>query len=322
MKFPTKLAKTLIAAAGVIAFAGSALADQWPSRPITMIVPYNAGGTTDNLARQAADAISDALGQPVIVENKPGAGGIVGTTIAAQAKNDGYTIFFGNNATNVVQPLINPAVQYDAKESFDGIATIADAAVLLGVSSTLGVANLDEFIAYLKKNPKTKFGSAGVGSMGQFSTEYLLQSTGTDAKHIPYQGSNNALTAILANEIQFMTDPAVIRQASSDKIKVLATLTDARHPNLPDVPTAKELGHEIVLSGWFGVFAPEGTDAAAIAAMSAPLKTLVASPEFQKQVLSMGLLPAYRDPATTNAVVETDLGVFGKIRDIAGISIE
>lgn len=310
-----------LAAFGTVVSAQALLAEGWPEKPITMIVPYNPGGTTDILARLAADAISEAVGQPVVVENKPGAGGVVGATLAAGAPNDGYTIFFGNNATNVVQPLINPAVQFDPQTSFDGIATTADAAVFVGVNSGLGVEDLDGFLAYMKDN-KAKYGTAGVGSMGQFSAEYLLQSTGGSARHIPYPGSNDALTAVLSGEVDFMTDPAVIRQADSDKINVLATLTEARHPNLPDVPTARELGHDIVLSGWFGIFAPEGTDAAAIAAMSAPLETMVASPEYQEQVLKMGLLPHYRDAAETDAAVSNDTKVFTEIRDKAGIKID
>lgn len=312
--------KFVWAAAGLLAMAGSAFAGDWPNRPVTMIVPYNPGGTTDNLARLAADAISGAIGQPVVVENKPGAAGVVGATLAAGAPNDGYTIFFGNNATNVVQPVINPAVSYDAQGSFDGIATTADAVVFVGVNADTGVTDLDSFVEFLKGN-KVKFGSAGVGSMGQFSTEYFLQETGTDATHIPYQGSNNAVAAILSGEIEFMADPAVTRQIASDKMNVIAALSESRHPAYSEVPTASEQGYDLSLTGWFGIFAPEGTDPEIIAAMSSPLKELVASEAYRQQVLKMGLLPAYRSPEETDAVVGADLKVFGDIRDAAGISI-
>jgi tripartite-type tricarboxylate transporter receptor subunit TctC len=286
-----------------------------------MVVPYNPGGTTDILARLAADAISDSIGQPVVVENKPGAAGVVGATLAAGAPADGYTIFFGNNATNVVQPIINPAVTYDPAGSFDGIATIADAVVFVGVNAGAGVTDLDGFVAYLKDH-KAKFGSAGVGSMGQFSTEYLLEETGTDATHIPYKGSNNAVAAILSGEIDFMSDPAVTRQIDSDKMNVIAALSSERHPAYSSVPTAKEQGYDLTLNGWFGLFAPEGTDPEFLAAMSAPLGEMVESEAYRDQVLKMGLLPAYRDAAGTDAVVEQDLKVFTAIRDAAGISID
>ncbi len=310
----------ILAAAGLSMVAGSAFAQDWPSKPVTMIVPYNPGGTTDILARLAADAISNAIGQPVVVENKPGAGGVVGATLASGAANDGYTIFYGNNATNVVQPLINPAVAYDAIGSFDGVATTADAAVFVGANASMGATDLDGFVAYLKEN-KAKFGSAGVGSMGQFSTIYFLQETGTEATHIPYPGSNDAVTAILSGEIEFMVDPAVTRQIDNPDMNVLAVMSEDRHPAYPDVPTAVEQGYDLALTGWFGVFAPEGTDPEVIAAMSAPLEAMVASDAYQQQVLKMGLLPAYRDPAATDAVVAEDTETFTQIRDAAGIAI-
>lgn len=315
--------KLFAAAVGIAMSAQAALAaDGWPDKAITMIVPYNPGGTTDLLARMAADAISAEVGQPVVVENKPGAGGVVGATIAAQAKSDGYTIFFGNNATNVVQPLINKAVQYDPVESFDGIATTANAATFIGVNAGLGIDDLDGFVTYLKDHANTKYGTAGVGSMGQFTAEYFMMETGTDATHIPYQGSNNAMAAVLSNEVQFMIDPVVLTQAGSDKIKILAAMIPERHPNLPDVPTTSELGYDLTLSGWFGVFAPEGTDPDAIARMSGALEGMVASEVYQEQTLKMGLLPEYRDAAATDAVVAADLETFAAIRDASGISID
>lgn len=316
-----KILKVTLAVICLALGSGAALAQHWPSRPITMIVPYNPGGTTDNLARLAADAISTAVKQPVVVENKPGAAGVVGATLASKAPNDGYTIFFGNNATNVVQPLINSAVRYDPIKNFDGIATTADAATFVGVNSGLGIKDLKSFVAYLKKHPNTKYGTAGVGSMGQFTAEYFLMTTGTHATHIPYPGSNNAAAAVMSGEVQFMIDPVVLRYAGSNKITILAALTAKRHPNLPNVPTAKELGYNVEVSGWFGLFAPKGTDPKKIEVMSAAVKKLVQTPSYRKQVLRMGLLPDYRDPAETNAVVKKDLAVFKKIRDEAGIKI-
>lgn len=312
--------RLVLAAAGLSLMAGASFAQDWPSKPVTMIVPYNPGGTTDILARLAADAISEAIGQPVVVENKPGAGGVVGATLASGAPNDGYTIFYGNNATNVVQPIVNPAVTYDPAESFDGIATTADALVFVGVGARTGATDLDGLVTYLKEND-AKFGSAGVGSMGQFSTSYFLMETGTEATHIPYQGSNNAVTAILSGEIEFMADPAVTRQIDNPDMNVIAVIADERHAGYPDVPTAKEQGYDMSLNGWFGVFAPAGTDPDVIAAMSAPLEDMVATEAYQQQVLKMGLSPAYRDPAETDAAVTNDLEVFTRIRDNAGISI-
>lgn len=317
-----KSLSTAIFTACLTAISTFAVAEDWPSKPITMIVPYNPGGTTDNLARLAAEAISKAVGQPVVVENKPGAGGVVGTSLAARAPADGYTIFFGNNATNVVQPLINTAVQYDPEKDFSGIAETAEAATFLAVNAETGIKTLDEFVTYLKEHPGAKYGTAGVGSMGQFTVERFLQQTGATATHIPYQGSNNAMAAMMSGEITFMADPVVATQANSDKFTILASLTDSRHPNLPDVPTAKELGVDVVVSGWFGLFAPKGVNEAEIARMSTALEALVGQDDYRQRVLNMGLVPVYMGPQAVDGRVVEDLKVFGEIRDKAGIKID
>lgn len=314
--------KTMVSSlAMVLAVTATAALAEWPDRPITMIVPYNPGGTTDILARLAADAISASIGQPVVVENRPGAGGVVGATQAAQAQGDGYTIFFGNNATQVVQPLINPAVSYDPQADFAGIATIANAASFLAVNADLPVTDMASFVDYLRGHEAT-FGTAGVGSMGQFTVEMILMATGTDAQHIPYQGSNNAMAAVMSGEVDFIADPVVATQSSDPHLRLIAALTPERHPNLPDLPTAIEEGVDVSISGWFGVFAPDGTDPAYLQAMAAPLASLVATDAYREQVLRMGLLPAFRGPAETDAVVAADTATFATIRDAAGIAIE
>ena len=305
----------------IVGFGATQALAEWPERPITMIVPYNPGGTTDILARRAADAISAAVGQPVVVENRPGAGGVVGATQAAQADGDGYTIFFGNNATQVVQPLINPAVSYDPQADFVGIATVADAASFLAVNGDLPVTNVEEFVTWLGENDAT-YGTAGVGSMGQFTAEMFLLATDTDATHIPYQGSNNAMAAVMSGEIDFMADPVAATQAGDSHLRIIAALTADRHPNLPDMPTAREQGVDMAIEGWFGLWAPDGTDPAYLQAMSAPLADLVASDDYREQVLRMGILPIYRDPAATDSAVDAMMVEFAEIRDAAGISIE
>lgn len=317
-----KIVRNLLLAAGFATVSSASLAQTWPDHPITMIVPYNPGGTTDILARAAAEAISAAVGQPVVVENKPGAGGVVGASLAARAAPDGYTLFFGNDATHVVQPLINPAVTYDPVEDFDGIATVADASPFVGVSAGLGIDSFDDFLTYITENDGLKYGTAGVGSKGQFSSEYLLMRSGGKAKHIPYPGSNDAAAAVMSGEVDFMVDPVVMNQAGTGKIKALAVLSPERHPNMPDVPTARELGHDFIVAGWFGLFAPKGTDPAIIAAIAAPLETLAADPAYREQVSAMGLLPGYRNPEETGAAVTEMLSVMGEIRDKAGIAIQ
>lgn len=315
---------TTISLAGLVIAMGAAgaMAQDWPDKPVTMIVPYNPGGLTDNLARMAAEAIAADIGQPVVVENRPGAGGLIGATMASRAAADGYTIFFGNNATNVIQPLINEAVTYDPQADFTGVGTIADTASFLAVGADNPSTTVPEFLDWLKASPQSKYGTAGIGSMGQFTTELLLASAGATATHIPYQGSADAMASVMSGEIAFITDPVVATQPESDRMRIIATLTPARFPNLPEVPTAREQGVDVVISGWFGVFAPAGTPADAIARMSGALEALVASDAYEDQVLRMGVLPFYRDGAALDQAVAEDLVIFGKIRDDAGISIQ
>jgi len=292
---------------------------EWPEKPITMIVPYNPAGTTDLLAREAAKAISEAVGQPVVVENKPGAGGLLGTSLAAQAKNDGYTILYGNNATQVVQPLTNSAAKYDPLKDFTSIASTADTSTFFGVLKTTNITTLEEFIDYAKAHPGLKYGTAGVGSIGQFTVEMFRLAAGLDMRHIPYESSVAALAAMMSGETFLLMDPVVYGQGDQTKINILAVLGERRYPGLPDVPTAKERGIDAAITGWFGVVAPAGIPEDARKKMSDALKAMSEQPEYQERVKKMGLVPFFRDYAELDKQLEVDVKAFTELRDKAGI---
>jgi len=310
--------KRLVVAALAVLLTTAAHAE-WPEKPITMIVPYQPAGTTDLLAREAAKAISDAVGQPVVVENKPGAGGVLGTSLVAQAKKDGYTILFGNNATQVVQPLTNSAAKYDPLKDFTSIGSTADTSTFFGVLKSTNITTLEQFIDYAKAHPGLKYGTAGVGSIGQFTVEMFRLAAGIDVRHIPYDGSMAALTAMMSGETFFTMDPVVYGQGDPDKINILAVLADRRYPGLPDVPTARERGIDAGITGWFGVIAPAGIPEEARKRMSDALKAMSETPGYQERVKKMGLVPFFRDYADLDAQIETDLKVFADLRDKAGI---
>lgn len=302
----------LFAAWAVLAPARAA---PWPTSPITLIVPYGPGGTSDNVARLAADRLSRALGQPVIVDNKPGAGGMIGTAMAARAKPDGYTLLLVNNATLVVQPLVSANVPYNPESDFTILATMLDAQQFIGVSAKLGTPTLAALINKLKANPgKYNYGSAGSGSFGNFSGEFFKLATGTDIQHVPYKGSGPALLDLIADRIQVEFDPIVANQGKNG-VDVLAVMSDRRFSGAPDVPTTVELGFpQLVLPGWFGIAGPRGMKPELAEQVAAILTTAMKEPGMTERATSWGLQVAPRGPKESAALLADDLHRYADIK--------
>jgi tripartite-type tricarboxylate transporter receptor subunit TctC len=234
-------------------------AAEWPERTITVVSPYPPGGTNDVIGRAFLDRLATKLGQPIVVDNKPGAAGIVGSTQVARAKPDGYTLLTANNAALVLQPLVNPQAKYSPVADFTPIARYAVAYQFLGVRPDLPAADLRAFTALLKTaSPGLTYGSAGIGSFGQFAVGQLVSVIGGGAPvHIPYRGSSQALTDLLGRRIDFMIDPIVLQQKGA--VPVLVTTAPERLATYPDVATSREAGFpEFNLFGWFGLFGPGG----------------------------------------------------------------
>ena len=295
-------------------------AQVWPAGPLTLIVPYAPGGTSDNVARLAADRLSRALGQPVIVDNKPGAGGMIGTALAAHAKPDGYTLLLVNNATLVIQPLVSANVPYAPEKDFTFIASMLDAQQFIGASAKFGTPTLAAFIDKLKANPgKFNYGSAGSGSFGNFSGEFFKLVTGTDFLHVPYKGSNPALLDLIANRIQAEFDPVVTSQSKSG-VDVLAVMSDRRFAGAPEVPTTVELGFpQLVLPGWFGIGGPKGIPPEITAKIAAILMDAVNEPGMAERAIGWGLQAAPRGTAESTAMLAEDLRRYADIKARAHI---
>ena len=253
-------------AAVVAAFIASiALAQDWPQRPIRIVAPFAAASTPDALARVLAEGLHKRLGQPVVVENKPGAGGMVGTDAVAKAAPDGYTI-----GVSIVGPLVNnkllyKKMPYDPDRDLVPITIAVTQASLLVVPADRNINNLDELIAYLKARPgKANYASIGIGSLSHLTMELVALKSGTDIVHVPYAGSSQAVTALLAGEVDMGCLPAlsVLPQVKAGKLRVIGASTGKRSALLPDVPTLKEQGLTDVDAGaWIGVVAPSGTPA-------------------------------------------------------------
>jgi tripartite-type tricarboxylate transporter receptor subunit TctC len=244
--------------AAALALPGVAQAQQWPARPITLISPYPPGGTNDIVGRLFADKLSAKLGQPIVVENRAGAAGIVGSLAVSRAAPDGYTLLMANNGALVIQPLVSAQAKYDAVTSFTPIVRLAVAYQFVGVNMDLPAKSMADLVALAKKDPgKLNYGSAGTGSFGHFSGEMLRLLTGAQMQHVPYRGSASAVTDLAGGQIQVMFDPLVLSQVNGDRVRVLGTTAPARLQRYRGVPTMKEAGLPgFDPIGWFGYFGP------------------------------------------------------------------
>jgi tripartite-type tricarboxylate transporter receptor subunit TctC len=252
----------LIAASllAVLALPTEPQAQQWPTRQITLISPYPPGGTNDIVGRLFADRIAAKLGQPIVIDNRQGAAGIVGSLAASRAAPDGYTLLIANNGALVVQPLVSAQAKYDVVESFTPIVQLAVSYPFVGVNADLPVKTLAELVALAKKEPgKLNYGSSGTGSFGQFSGEMLRIISGAEMQHVPYRGSAAAVTDLASGQIQVMIDPIVLSQKESGRVRVLATTAPERSARYPDIPTTREAGFpDFDPVGWFAIFGPPG----------------------------------------------------------------
>jgi tripartite-type tricarboxylate transporter receptor subunit TctC len=314
--FTTRVAIGLLASAALLA-AMPAAAQGYPERTITMIVPFGAGGSTDIVGRIAADALSKVLGVSMIVENKGGAGGTVGTQAAASASPDGYTITMSTTSTHVVGPLTIETVKYNPVKDFEHVGMIAETPYVLVISPKLAVNSVKELIDYAKKNPgKLNYGSAGQGSTTHLAALMFLNATGTDMLHVPYKSNAESTKAVLTDEVQvlFGSMPAVLGQIKGGAIRALAVGTSSRSPELPNVATMQEAGVPgYRASLWLGISAPARTPANVVNRLNAALGQVLADPAVAKRLLDAGAEPSKMTPAEFAKLVTSELDVYGKI---------
>ena len=262
--------KLIAAIAGAIAslLVATAHAQDYPTRPITWVVPFPPGGVTDNGARTVAKVLSEKLGQPVIIENKPGAGGIVGTEYVVNAKPDGYTFLYASNGPLVTYQFLYKKLSYDPQTSITPVHGMADSPMLMMVRADAPYKTLAEFIDYAKKNPdKLNYFSVGNGSTQHLATELLLKEAGIKMAHIPYKGTSPGLTDLLGGVIDVMFDYAVVMkpQVDAGKLRPLAVTGAKRLANMPEVPTFAEQGFPgVVFTAWATIVFPAGVPQAIV----------------------------------------------------------
>jgi tripartite-type tricarboxylate transporter receptor subunit TctC len=305
----------------LLTLAGAAQAQDYPSHPIHLIVPYPPGGSSDNVARVVAERLSTHLGQPIVVDNRGGAAGTLGAQAAQAAKPDGYTLLMAPTAVFVITPHLRK-VPYDPF-GFVPVGLVATAPSIAVVQKDSPYKTMGDLIAAAKKQPgKLSFGSAGPGSITQLYGEMLKQSAGIDILHVPFKGSADAMTAVLGKQVDLIIDPVALGQARAGAVRPIAIFGERRIPELPDVPTIKESGYDIDLPSWFGLFAPKGTPPAITSKVSAELAKTLRTPEVEQKLLKVNLFAAYLDGAALAKQMKQDDVLFADIIRKAGIKEE
>ena len=301
---------------------------EYPDRPITMIVPFAAGGPTDTVARIIGDHMSKTLGQSVVVENVAGAGGTTGITRGAQSKPDGYTIMMGHMGTHGAAPALYPNLKYDPTKDFAPVGLVAGTAILIIAKKDFPATNLKEFVAYLKKNPdKVNEAHAGVGSVS-FTTCTMLQSIlGTKTARVAYRGTGPSLNDLVAGQVDFGCDQIVnvVSQVQAGTIKAFAVASPQRSAVLKDVPTTKEAGlPEFQVSAWNAVFAPKDTPKDVMAKLNGALVKALDDGATRTRLLELGsIIPdrAGRTPEALQALVEKEVARWTPILKAAGATV-
>ena len=308
--------RSLLGALAICALASGARAQTYPSRPITLVVPFAAGGTSDVIARLAAEQMGKVLGQTVVNENTAGAGGSTALTRVARATPDGYTIGIGNSGTNAASYSIYKDIKY-RPEDFVPIGLVAKTLPVIAVRKDFPAASLREFIAFAKANPgKVNLGHAGVGSSNYLICKAFLRAAGIEATLISYRGAALALNDAMAGQIDGVCDAAASLSGAitSGAVRGLVISSAARVPALPDVPTAAEAGlPDFQQQGWNGLFAPKGTPEPVVAKLNAALREAVASESFRRRMDELASLPAVEEeltPAHVTKLVPAEIEKF------------
>ena len=306
-----------LALLSTLALACAAVAAQtFPSKAITLIVPNPPGGVVDTSARIVSDPLSKALGQAVIVENKPGASGNIAYQNVALAAKDGHTLLVSYSAYHVGNPSMFAKLPW-AQKDLAPVALLTAATNVIAVHPSIPATNLKEFIAYLKANPgKVNFASQGNGSLSHVGTALFEQTTGTDMVHVPYKGSGAAIQDVLGGQVQvFMTTPpSVMQHVQAGKLKAFAVTGKTRHPGLPNVPTTAEAGLTgFELEAWVGLFAPAGTPPAVIAQLTEAVKKSLDTPEAKANAVKQGIELRYQGPDALAALVTRETDYWGKL---------
>jgi tripartite-type tricarboxylate transporter receptor subunit TctC len=312
----TQMRAIFLLLCGALASA-PAVADDWPSRPIQIVVPFGAAGAADIIARLIGDKLAVALGQPVVIEDRPGAGGNIGAAAVARANPDGYTLLMSGSPTHSVGPHLYKDLSYDPMRDVPPVAMLAVAPNLLVVSSSLPVRSVAELVALARAKPHTvTYSSAGVGTSGYLAAELLKADADLDISHVPYKSGPEAVTGVLSGNVTFMffTLPALLPQVEAGQLRALAIASAARSPLVPNVPTIAEAGYpSFNVIAWYALFAPRGTPAAVVARLSAEVEKALSLDDVRTEMAKLGAEPRYMSPQALTDFVAAESPKWGPL---------
>jgi len=329
MKTQLVIARSIVLACGILS-AGAALAAEgassYPSKPVTMIVSFPPGGSSDFFTRLVANGLSKKWNQPVVVENRPGGGGNIGAQLASRAPADGYTLYMSSINTHGINPGLYTNLGYDPINDFTPISRIATVTNVVVVNPELPVNTVPELLRYFEENPEKAFyASPGAGTSPHLSSELFKRMTQSNITHVPYKGSTPALTDVMAGTVPFAIDnlPAAIGNIKAGNLRALAVTAPERTPELPDVPTMQESGVEgYNVTSWWGLFGRAGTPDEIISKINRDVVDLLKDPETQKIIAGQGALAAPSTPEELHELVTSEVKRWTEVIKEANISLE
>ena len=310
---------------GALAVAMPATAqEKWPQRQVTLVVPFTAGGTTDIFARILADGLQAKYKQPFIVENRPGAGGNIGTAAVVRAPADGYTIMVGTISSHAINPYIYKNLSYDIEKDFQPVSLIATTPNLLVISKNVPVSNLADFIAYVKKNSgKLNFGSSGAGTSQHLSAELFALMTKTELTHVPFRSSGDTVNSLLGGHVDFAFDniTLVLPQVQGGNLRALAVTSKERSPMAPDLPTISEVlpGFEAV--SWHGLFLRTEVPKAIAEQLAADVREILTKPQVVKQLTDIGVKPSPTTPAEFAVFLKAERAKWSEVAEKINLTV-
>lgn len=294
----------------------------WPNKPIRVIVPYPAGGNSDAIARYISDKLGHAVGQSLVVENKGGAGATIGAELAARASGDGYTLLIAPTAVFAITPHLRK-VNYQPFTDFVPIAQLSGSYSIATASKDAPFNDINGLLAAARKAPgKLTFGSAGPATATHLAGEMVKNKAGIDMLHIPYKGSAEALGDLMGGRIDMMYDPVSLNQVKAGKVKAIAVMSKARHPDLPNVPTIREQGLDIDTRSWFGLFAPKGTPQPVVERLAVETQKILATDEARQLLLKMSQFPDFVGPLAFTRQIQDDSAFFKSLIARANIHVD
>ncbi len=311
--------------AALVVGAGAQAQDAYPNKPVRWIVPFPAGGPTDTLSRILTARLAEYWNQGVVVENKGGAAGAIGTDFAAKAAPDGYTLILGTQSTHGSNKIFYPNLPYDPITDFQPLSLIGTACMALVTAPNVPANTPKEFVAWLKAQPSVAYASAATGSSQHVAAELMMKRSGIAATHVPYRGSAAAMPDLMSGRVAFMFDnlPSALPQARAGKVKALAQTCATRSPSAPDLPTMEESGFpDFAIEGWYGIFAPARTPRPIVDKLSADINRALREPESMERWKTLGFDPIGSTPEAFAERQKADLAYWKRMIDDTGIKVE